>query len=120
MSRIRRNNPKTMSVKSKRIHLIERDHKNRLTKLAEDKLWETGYWDMPESMAKKLLEGSLLLHEKPKSLSFFGGIILNYRVQAEGKWKGRILFTFEFQADHRGVMADPGGWRSDMKIVVKS
>lgn len=108
-----------MTPKSKRIHLIERDHKNRLTMMSE-KLWESGCWNIPEPMAKKLLEGSILLHEKPKSPSFFGGIILNYRVQAEGKLKGMIIFTFEYDANHRGVIAEAGGWSKDMKIVVKS
>jgi len=108
-----------MTPKSKRIHLIEKDHKNRLTMVA-DKIWESGCWDIPESMAKKLLEGSILLHEKPKAASFFGGIILNYRVQREGKFEGMIIFTFEYDSSHRGVMADAGGWGKDMKIVVKN
>jgi len=110
-----------MTPKSKRIHLIEKDHRNRLTMVSgvSDKIWETGLWNIPESMAKKLLEGSLLLHEKPKSPSFFGGIILNYRVQTEGRQKGRVTFTFEYDGGHRGVMADGGGWGKDMKVVVK-
>jgi hypothetical protein len=107
-----------MNPKSKRIHLIEKDHKNRLTMVAE-KLWETGLWNIPEAMAKKLLEGSLLLHEKPKSPSFFGGIIVNYRIQTEGRMKGMITFTFEYDAGHRGVLPEAGGWSKDMKIIVK-
>ena len=107
-----------MTPKSKRIHLIVKDHRNRLTMVGE-KLWETGLWNIPESMAKKLLEGSLLLHEKPKSPSFFGGIILNYRVKEDGRTKGLITFTFEYDAGHRGVMAEAGGWSKDMKIEWK-
>jgi len=110
-----------MTPKSKRIHLIEKDHRNRLTMVAgmNDKIWESGCWDIPESMAKKLLEGSLLLHEKPKSPSFFGGVILNYRIQTEGRHIGMVSFTFEYDAGHRGVLAEAGGWSKDMKIVVK-
>lgn len=110
-----------MTAKSKRIHLIEKNHKNRLTKVAgqNEKIWESGLWNLPESMARKLLEGSLLLHEKPKSPSFFGGIILNYRIQTEGRSKGMVSFTFEYQADHRNVLAEPGGWSKDMKIVAR-
>jgi len=107
-----------MIPKSKRIHLIEKDHKNRLTMIA-DKIWETGHWNIPESMAKQLLEGSLLLHEKSKLPSFFGGIILNYRLQAEGRMKGQVTFIFEYDAGHRGIVAEAGGWNKDMKIVVK-
>ncbi len=105
-----------MTPKTKRIHLIEKSHNYRLTKIA-DKIWESGTWNVPESVAKKLLEGSLLLHEKPKAPSFFGGIILNYRVQAEGRQKGMVTFTFEYDAGHRSVIAEPGGWSKDMKIV---
>lgn len=106
-----------MAPKSKRIHLIEKDHKNRLT-LISDKIWESGLWILPESTAKKLLERSLFLHEKPKSPAFFGGIILNYRIQAEGRMKGRIAFTFRFDATHRGVVAESGGWSKEMKVVI--
>lgn len=105
-----------MNPKSKRIHLIEKDHRNRLT-LMSDKIWESGHWALPESTAKKLLECSLFLHEKPKAPSFFGGVILNYRVQTEGRMKGRIIFTFRFSAKHRGIIADGGGWSREMKIV---
>ena len=107
-----------MTPKSKRIHLIEKDHKNRLAMVA-DKIWETGLWNIPEATAKNLIKGSLLLHEKPKSPSFFGGIILNYRVQEVGRQKGLITFTFEYDAGHRGVLAEAGGWSKDMKVVVK-
>lgn len=107
-----------MTPKSKRIHLIEKDHKNRLSMVA-DKIWETGLWNIPESTAKKLLGGSLLLHEKPKSASFFGGIIINFRIKEEGRTKGLITFTFEYDSGHRGVMAEAGGWSKEMKIAVK-
>jgi len=107
-----------MTPKGKRIHLIEKDHRNRLTKVA-DGLWESGHWDIPESTANKLLEGSILLHEKPKAASFFGGIILNYRLQEKGVHKGLVIFTFEYRADHRGVMADRKGWSRETKIVAK-
>lgn len=107
-----------MTLKSKRIHLIERDYENRMIKVGE-KLWESGYWDIPESKAKQLLEGSVLFHKKQKEPSFFGGIILNFRIQGEGKWKGRVIFSFEYRASHRGVLAEAGGWSQEMKIITR-
>ena len=107
-----------MTIKSKRIHLIEKDHKNRLTMVA-GKIWESGCWNIPQATAKKLLEGSIFFHEKPKAHSFFGGIIINFRIQREGEFEGLVIFTFEYQADHRGVVAEVGGWGKNMKIVVK-
>ncbi|MEI6564627.1 MAG: hypothetical protein WCO42_10025 [bacterium] len=108
-----------MTPKGKRIHLIEKDHKNRLTKVG-DGLWESGHWNILESTAKKLLEGSILLHEKPRAASFFGGIILNYRLQDRGRLTGLVIFTFKYDAGHRGVMAEGKGWSREMKIVMKA
>ncbi len=106
-----------MTPKSKRIHLIEKNHK-KLIMIAE-KMWESGLWNIPEATAKKLLEGSILFHEKPKAPSFFGGIIVNYRLEKEGRTKGLVTFTFEYQAGHRKVMEAPVGWSKEMKIVTK-
>ena len=97
-----------MPIKSKRIHLIERD--NRMIRLDTDsQVWESGYWVVSDATAKQLLGGSILFHKKQKEPSFFGGVILNYRIQKEGEWKGRVIFSFEYRADHRMVLADRGG-----------
>ena len=103
-----------MPPKSKRIHLIERNtHMTRM----EGHVWESGYWVVPEARAKQLLGGSVLFHKKQREPSFFGGLILNYRLHDKGQLKGRVIFTFEYRADHRGVIAESGGWRQDAKIV---
>ena len=107
-----------MAIKSKRIHLIERD--NRMIRLdANSQVWESGYWIISDAKAKQLLGGSILFHKKQKEPAFFGGVILNYRIQKEGEWKGRVIFTFEYRGDHRMVVADRGGWSQEMKVVVK-
>ena len=104
-----------MTVKSKRIHLIERnDRINRV----DGHVWESGYWTLLEPKAKELLGGSILFHKKRNEPSFFGGIILNYHIQDKGEWKGRVVFTFEYRVDHRFVLAGRG-WFKDMKIVMK-
>lgn len=107
-----------MTIKSKRIHLIERD--NRITRLEAlgAHVWESGYWLLPEPKAKSLLGGSILFHKKRNDPSYFGGIILNYRLHDKGQLKGRVIFTFEYRADHRMVLADRG-WSKDIKIVMK-
>jgi len=51
--------------------------------------------------------------------SFFGGLILNYRIQPEGKFEGMVIFTFEYRADHRGFVAENEGWSRDMKVVMR-
>lgn len=107
-----------MPPKTKRIHLVERD--NRMIRLVPDgQIWESGYWTLPEDKAKQLLGGSILFHKKPLEPSFFGGLILNFRIQDKGEWKGRIIFTFEYRADHRNILAERGGWSQEMKVVMK-
>jgi len=105
-----------MTIQSKRVHLIERD--NRLTRI-DGPVWESGFWVISESNAKKLIGGSILFHKKQNEPSFFGGIILKYRIQYDGKYAERVIFTFEYQADHRNFLAERGGWSQEKKIVMK-
>jgi len=105
-----------MPPKSKRIHLIERV--NRLVRLSVDEpLWESGCWPLAESKAKQLLGGSILFHKKQREPSFFGGIIVNYRIEDKGQLKGRVIFTFQYLADHKNVSVDSKGWSQAMKVV---
>ena len=104
-----------MPIKTKRIHLIERNDK--ITKVS-DQVWESGDWSLPEAKAKSLLGGSILFHKKRAEPSYFGGLILNYLIQDKGQKKGLDIFTIEYRADHRMVLADKG-WSKDMKIVMK-
>jgi hypothetical protein len=105
-----------MAIKRKRIHVIERD--NRIIRV-DDQVWESGDWVVSESTAKQLVGGSILFHKKQKEPSFFGGLILKYRIQDNGKLKGLVIFTFQYQPDHRGVLADGGRWSQEMRVVVK-
>ena len=107
-----------MPIQTQRIHLIEKD--GRITKV-EGQVWESGFWSIPfpEAKSKQLLGGSILFHKKKSEPSFFGGLILNYRIQENGEFKGRVIFTFEYRADHRGFIAEREGWSKDMKVVMK-
>jgi len=106
-----------MTIKSKRIHLIETDP-NRLT-LLEKQDWESGSWNLIEAKAKQLVGGSILFHKKKREPSFFGGVILNYRIQDKAVLKGQVIFKFQYLADHRNVATDNKGWSGDMKVVLK-
>ena len=105
-----------MPPKSKRIHLIERD--TRMIRM-DGQIWESGYWAISEAQAKHLLGGSILFHKKRQEPSFFGGLILNYRVQDKGPSKGLVSFVFEYRADHRAFVAEASGWRQDVKVVAR-
>jgi hypothetical protein len=54
--------------------------------------YESGYWSIDEGVASKL--SRIYLHRAQAASSFFGGRITGYRVQPDGKWKGRIVFEF--------------------------
>ena len=100
---------------SKRIHLIERD--GRIEKI-DGGIWESGYWIVSSASAKQLVGGSIFHHKKQAEPSFFGGIILGYRIQEEGPFAGRVIFKFQYAHDHRGVSAGKGGWGNEMKMVL--
>ena len=114
-----RDNNRNMPLKTKRIHLLERNDKNTNITKVSDQVWESGGWSLLEAKAKSLLGGSILFHKKRSEPSFFGGLILNYRIQDKGQKKGLVIFTFEYRADHRNILADRGGWSHEMKVVLK-
>jgi hypothetical protein len=68
---------------------------------------------------KKLIGGSIFFHEKKSTPAYSKGIILDYRIQETGEWKGMIIFKFEYLDNHRRVWTDGKGWRQNMKVVLK-
>jgi hypothetical protein len=36
-----------------------------------------------------------------------------------GQFRGRVIFTFEYRADHRGFVAEREGWGQEKKVVMK-
>ena len=106
-----------MPPKDKRIHLNERA--NSMVRMSVDEqLWESGPWDVPEAQAKQLLGGSILFHKKKSEPSFFGGLVVNYRIEEDRAGRKRIIFTFQFLADHKKAATDNRGWSKDVKVVV--
>jgi hypothetical protein len=109
-----------MKPENQRIHLIARGYRNFLSQMGQDrKKWESGFWALSVDTAKKLIGGSILFHEKKSTPSYARGIILGYRIQEAGEWKGMVIFKFEFLDNHRQVWTDGKGWKQDMKIVLK-
>jgi hypothetical protein len=98
------------------VHFIERmDHFRLLDKSKE--LYESGWWSISEEAAKELVGGRLYLHKAQDKPSFFGGLILSYRIETDGEWPGRILFTFIADLAGKGVRAGKDGWRMERKII---
>ena len=100
---------------TRKIHLIER--MGHIQKI-EGQIHESGLWDVSPHTAQTLVGGDIYFHKKQKEPSYFGGKILGYRTHDEDdEYRGRIIFRFEYSADHRNVSAGSGGWSNEKKIV---
>ena len=96
------------------IHIIE--PLNNFVKLPDDK-WESGWWSLDESKAKKLVGGEIYFHKKQLEPSFFGGSITGYRIDQDAKNQGKIIFTLQYNEAGRNVRTDKLGWSKKMKII---
>ena len=100
---------------ARKIHLIER--MGHIQKI-EGQIHESGLWDVSPQTAQTLIGGYIHFHEKQKEPSYFGGKILAYRIhESDDQYNGRIIFRFEYSAEHRKVSAGSGGWSNEKKIV---
>ena len=96
------------------IHVIEK--LNNFVKLPDDK-WESGGWNIDERKAQKLVGGVIYFHKKRFEPSFFGGSIVDCRVDQSPQYQGKVIFTFQFKANCRNVNTDNHGWSKRMKII---
>ena len=97
------------------IHLIEQ--LNNFVKV-QDNIWESGWWNIDESKAKKLVGGEIYFHKKQQEPSFYGGTITGYRIEQDGQYQGRVVFTLQHSAACRNVKTDKHGWSKKMKIII--
>jgi hypothetical protein len=81
--------------------------------------FESGYWwRFGRKNADALIGGHIYLHASQSSPSHQGGVVVGYRIQKDGEFKGRYIFRFKPSAQHRGVVAEPGPWIGRYKQVV--
>jgi hypothetical protein len=97
------------------IHLIEKQRRFEMID-SKNETYESGFWAIQEETAKKAIKGNIYFHKKKQEPSFFGGEILDYRVQNEGEFSGRIVFTFRAMIDHKNVKTGSTGWGMEKKI----
>jgi hypothetical protein len=96
------------------IHLVE--PMNHFVKL-KDNAWESGSWELDDSLAKKLVGGKIYFHKKRQEPSFYGGTIVGYRVQTDGEYQGKIVFQLQHSQSCRNVTTAKSGWSKNVKIV---
>lgn len=100
------------------IHLIEKmGHIKKLD--SKSQRWESGWWALSEETADRLCGGHIYFHKSQGKPAFFGGVIENYRVETQGEWTGRIIFSFVAEAQAKGKAAGKEGWSMEKKIVWK-
>jgi hypothetical protein len=97
------------------VHFLERSDNVRKTDPRKNE-WESGFWDVAQEHAQKLVGATLYLHRTKHQPSHFGGRILSYRIE-EGASIPRVIFTVRAAADCKDVKAGPRGWAKDCKIV---
>jgi len=96
------------------IHVVE--HTNNFVKL-HDSVWESGWWNLDESSAQKLIGGEIYFHKTRMEPSFYGGTLLGYRVEEEGQHQGRIVFKLQYRHACRNVKTGKSGWQKEIKII---
>lgn len=96
------------------IHLVETV--NNFVKLS-DNVWESGWWNLDEDKAEKLIGGEIYFHKKKLEPSFYGGTILGYRLAQDGEHDGRVIFKLQHKKSCRNVRTDRAGWSKEMKII---
>jgi hypothetical protein len=98
------------------IHFIERSDNVRKTHRLKNE-WESGFWNVTEGTAQKLVGATLYLHRSRHQPSHFGGRILSYRIEQAGASAGYVVFTIRAAVDCKDVKTEPKGWAKDYKIL---
>jgi hypothetical protein len=96
------------------IHIVE--IKNNFVKLSDEE-WESGWWQLDESKAQKLVGGDIYFHKTRQEPSFYGGRILGYRVAEEEANRGRIIFKLRYNKACRNIRTEKTGWSKAIKII---
>lgn len=67
-------------------------------------VFDSGFWDLSEADAERLVGGMLYLHETKASPSYFGGVVRGFRVAGSDELApGRIVFSVESTREGKGV-----------------
>lgn len=78
--------------------------------------YESGFWKVGHRTAEGLVGGDIYFHRKRAEPSFFGGRILSFRIQPDGKYADRIIFRFRAMPSRQGVATGSDGWGMEKKF----
>jgi len=79
--------------------------------------WESGSLPLEESKAQQLVGGDIFFHKTRTEPSYYGGRILDYRVDEEEENRGRIIFKLKYLKECRNVKTEKTGWSKAIKII---
>jgi hypothetical protein len=96
------------------IHIVE--HVNNFVKI-DDNVWESGWWNVDEKNAEKLVGCEIYFHKKREEPSFYGGTVLGYRIEEDGPYVGKVVFKLQYKHACRNVRTDKSGWNKEVKII---
>jgi len=96
------------------IHIVEIKH--NFVKLSNDE-YESGWWQVDETKAQKLVGGDIYFHKTRGEPSYYGGRILDYRVDEEEIHRGMIIFKLKYSKDCRNIRTEKTGWAKAIKIT---
>lgn len=96
------------------IHIVE--VKNSFVKLSNDE-YESGCSQLDEAKAEKLVGGDIYFHKTRSEPSFYGGRIINYRLETGEAQKGMIVFILRYNKGCRNIRTDKNGWSKSIKIT---
>lgn len=100
-----------------RVHFVE-NHR-RMKPIPGSLDWESGYWyRFGKKNAEALKGGFIFFHTRQAEPSYGGGVIRNYRIEAQGEFKGRYVFTYRPSPKFVGISAGAGGWAWRYKKLV--
>ncbi len=96
------------------IHIVE--VKNRFVKLKSDD-YEYRSPQLDKINAEKLVGGDIYFHKTRSEPSFYGGRIIDYRLEIDEAQRGMIVFILRYNERCRNVKTDNKGWSKSMKIT---
>jgi len=96
------------------IHIVEVE--NRFVKLKSDE-YEYRCPQLDKIKAEKLVGGDIYFHKTRSEPSFYGGRIIDYRLEIDEAQRGMIVFILRYNEGCRNIKTHNKGWSKSIKIT---
>jgi hypothetical protein len=99
------------------LHLVCKDRLSIRRIAGTADTYETGDWVMASATADQCVGGSLFLHDRQRSPSYHGGLVLRWYSVGGDRQSMRVVFVYRHLSGHSNVFAGLDGWSQEMKLV---